>query len=280
MDAPLQFLSAAYLAFAAAAALTASWLLRARPTSPASRAAALSLRLFWASLGLTALLQLGAHLAALAGHAGPIVAHGVALGGNALSALAMGSLVAYFAYLVTGSRRAVPAVAAAYAAASVWAAWLIVDAGPTSLRLTRWFVTLDYADPPSPQALLVPSLMFFLPTLAASLSFLVLGLRARGITRYRGVLVGSALTLWFAVGLSMSAPAAAENDLAQAALRLTGVLALTAVLVAYHPPQAFRDRWGVVPLGDERRYESRRRFVTEEARRRRERFARRAQDLV
>lgn len=248
MLSPLQAWTAAHSLLAAVVAVGASIALRRRPVGPDARGAALALRVFWAGLGATALVQLGMLLAATEG-VGRATAIATVLLAYATSVAALGALAAYFAFVFTGARTAVPAVAALYVLVLALGSWGLVQAEPIGLALSRWNVDPEYTRDPSGWLAAGPAVAALVPAIGGALAFLVLGLRSTGVTRKRGILVGSALLLWFGATLAVSA-GASGSDAAQVARKLGSTAGIAAVYLAYLSPRPLRERWGLAHLAD------------------------------
>lgn len=274
----LQSWSVLHNLLAAGVALLAAWALRRRIVSAEARPAAAALRVFWAGLAATAAVQTFMIGAAALG-AGPTAALATTLLAFATALAALGSLAAYFAYVFTGSRHAVPAVAAVYALVLALGAYSTIRSEPTSLFLTRWGYDVAYAQgqgvSPSDPTKSIPTVAALVPALVGAVSFVFIGLRSTGPTRPRGILVGTALALWFgalAIG--------AQTDAADAARKLLSLLGLLAVYLAYLAPKPLQARWALAPIGEEHAYG---RLVEERAARERRsgaQLAARARELV
>jgi len=242
----LQGWGVAHNLLAAAVALAATLALRRRPVSRESRPAALALRLFWAGLAATALVQTGMVLLAARG-AGPGVALATTLLAFGTAVVALGALAAYFLFLVTGWRPVVPLVACLYGAVALLGAWEAMRAVPTGLALTRWGYEVAYAgegglSPSVAQS--AAALAALVPAILGAVGFLAIGLRSTGATRQRGILVGLALALWFG---TLALPV--ESDAADVARKLASMAGFVAIYLAYLPPKALQARWGLVRLG-------------------------------
>lgn len=276
----LQGITAAYIIAAAIASLAAGASLRKRIVEPSAQGAALALRLFWTGLGITAITQLGMLILAATGTAGPEVALASVLLSNSASVIALGALAAYFAYLFTGSRRAIPSMILLYSGVLALATWSVIRSAPQELTLTRWFIDTNPLHQASGIAAIIPAVAALLPAVGGSIAFIVLGVRAQGAARQRGLLVGSALLLWFMTSMVLSAPSVQQSDVAQVALRVTGALGMAAIHLAYHPPRGLQERWGLVPLGKEGEYAARRTARDELQQRRSLAFQHRVRELI
>lgn len=274
----LQTWSFLHMLLAAAVAAGASWSLRRRVVSRDSRAAALALRCFWAGLGGTALVQ-SAMLVMSAAGVGPALALATLLLAYATSVVALGALAAYFAFVFTGSRKAVPIMVAVYAAVLALGSWSVVRSDPTGLRLMRWSYEAVFAHEPSGLLAAAPALAALLPAIGGAIAFLVLGLRSTGPTRQRGILVGAALVLWFGSTLALNS-GAVESDAAHVAQRLASMAGFGAVFVAYLAPRRLQERWGLVGLGEEREFHGRQVARTAAKRRMGEALDARVRELV
>ena len=249
MLSPLQAWSAFHMLLAAAVAVGASWALRRRVVAPQARGAALALRCFWAGLGATALVQCAMLLMAAAGTGAPLALAMVVLA-YGTSVVALGALAAYFAFLFTGSRKAVPATIALYAAVLAMGAWSQVRSRPTGLLLTRWSYEPVLASEPQGALAAAPAVAALLPAVLGAVAFLVLGLRSSGATRQRGILVGTALVLWFGSTMAISS-GAVESDAAHVVQKLASMAGFGAVFLAYLAPRWIQERLGLVALGEE-----------------------------
>lgn len=244
----LQVWSVAHMLVAAAVAVGASWALRRRNPSDEARPAAIALRIFWAGLGATAVVQTTMMIGAAVG-VGAAFALISELLAYATSAVALGALAAYFAYLFTGSRKAVPLTTLLYVIVIAVGSWNAVRSAPTGIELTRWFYDVTHANPARGLVAAAPALAALLPAIGGAVAFIVLGLRSTGATRKRGLLVGIALVFWFGSALLVST-GAADNDIAQIIRKLTSMAGFTAIYVAYLPPAPLRERWGLTRMDE------------------------------
>lgn len=234
---------------AAIVAASASWALRRRVVSDDARAAAFALRVFWAGLGGTALVQTGMLVLADVG-VEPSVALAILLLSYGTSVVALGALAAYFVFMFTGSRWAVPVTVALYVVVLVLGSWNHAQSNPVDIRLTRWGFEPVYANPPGGPLAAAPALAALLPAIGGSIAFVVLGLRSSGPTRQRGILVGTALALWFSTVLAIDS-GAITSDAGILLSKFVSLAGIGAIFLAYLAPRALREPLGLVVLGEE-----------------------------
>lgn len=251
---PLLWWTVGHNLLAMGVALLATATLGRQRVSAGSRPASIALRIFWAGLVATGIVQTSMVFLAAQG-AGPTTAVVTALLAFGTALVALGALAAYFAYLFTGWRASIALVAALYAGILLLGAWDAYRAAPTGLALNRWNYEVAYAGEGglSPSAASsAATLAALVPAFVGALAFIGIGLRSRGATRQRGLLVGVALALWFG---SLAIPL--ESDASNLARKLASMAGFLAVYLAYLPPSVLQTRWGLVALGDEDAFERR-----------------------
>lgn len=235
-------LAAAALGLASATAFV--WLgaaLMRRRLPPEHRAAGRAFALGWLLAGACA------YLAALMPFASELSL--AAAWGNALLGVAMLACIgAYLAYLVTGSSRAIPAVALLYTLllGAVFAAMTVLH--PKNAIATGWSLRFEFAEH-SDAANVWIAVVSFLPVVVGSGLYLAMLPKAADRTqRWRILLVGSGLALWSSTAL---AARIVNTDDAFALARLAGALLALAAILAYSPPRWIRARWSIADVSAE-----------------------------
>ena len=249
----LHAISAAHILLAAAVSLAASWALRRRVVSAEAVPAALALRAFWAGFGATAIVQGCMLLLALAGAATAAATIATTILAYGTSVFALGALAAYFAFVFTGSKRAVPAMVALYSTILAVGLFTLLRAGPVDLAPTRWTFEVIYARPPEGALAALPAIIALLPSIAGTIGFLLVGLRSSGVARQRALLVGTALLFWL-VSIVVDDTGPTETDAVQVVRKVASVVGFGAIYLAYLAPPRWQRRWGLVAIGEEEEY--------------------------
>lgn len=225
-----------------------------RRIAPEMRLANGAFSLWWASaaavlfslglpnlLGLLGVVDDGVHASLLYARMAPM-------------ALALGSLMYYFTFLLTGARRAWVPAAAAYAAFWAYGVWLFARMGPWTTVVTTWDVRAVPAGSWTDPAAVAFGLLLGAPVLVAGLGYLSLAVSDPDpLVRYRIVLVASGVVAVFAVvmvSFAMGWPGAEWFPLLyQPAGLAAGVLGV----LAFSPPAWVRLRLGGAPAEEPRR---------------------------
>lgn len=236
------------------AACACAWLvigarLMRRPQLPrhaaAGRALAVSFLAGGAHIGVNAVL--GALV--LAGADEATVALPSAWAGALLGVLTVGGLVAYLAHLLTGSPRAVPAVAGVYVVQTLGLVAILRWLGPVGAHTTGWTVRFDFAHATDAANSLLATVILAPAALASAAYLSLLPKTSDPTARWRIALVGGGFVLWIAAAVAGRFTGTGSSGLALA--RLAAVLAAGAVVLAYSPPAFARARWGVRALASE-----------------------------
>ncbi len=163
--------------------------------------------------------------------------------------LGLGGLVYYLAYLYSGNARLRFPILVFYVLLTALLVWLIEGFSP-HLGINEEGETDVLFEPEQPRwASLLFSMALVLPPLAASGAYLMLYRRVdRREERYRILLVGGGILLWFGYSLLntiLSFAAQTENEPSfgsQMVGALLGLASSTLVLLAFWPPRRIR-RW-------------------------------------
>lgn len=221
-----------------------------RPASAEGRTALRALATYWATTGL--FLGSSGLVAALAVlDALPFeIALAHRYTGLALASAGLAALLAYFAYLGTGSRRALPAFVAIYSAALAYSWHEVWASRPLDVLVHPWHVDLAYAEPMSTGALLVGLLLYLAPPIGGAIWFATLLRRTRDPTqRYRLMAVSAGLGAQM-LGILLARLASA--DLAQFLMRpVLGIAVALLVLSAYRTPAWLSRRFAGSPSSAE-----------------------------
>jgi hypothetical protein len=160
----------------------------------------------------------------------------------------LGGIMGYLAYLMTGSPRAIPIVAALYGVQLVIISIVIASMHPSAAVATPWSIQFDFVDA-SDAANSWIAVVLLLPVVVASASYLaMLGRTESATARWRILLVGGGLTLWSAAAIVGRIAGAPE---AFVIARLAGALLAFAVVLAYAPPTWATRRWGILGVRGE-----------------------------
>lgn len=222
-----------------------AWRLSGRQVSTQARLAAGQFALFWAALGLgTAVAGIESLVAALTTLSLPVAVTAEFVVVLVLC-VCLWALVCYLFYLFTGRVIAVP-LAVMYAVLYVLLLYYFVASMPSGVTLNQGVVGLTYASTVTGPIIAVLLLILVVPEIVGTLSYLSLLFRTRDPTvRYRVGLVGFSLLGFF--GLSfLGIGARLGGSLAAVTFaQLIGVVAVIVILLAYYPPVAIRNRFGV-----------------------------------
>ena len=240
----------------ASAATAVIWLavgLRLLPRNvpaPAS-VAARRFAIWWIALGLHTVLAVA--LAAAIGFdaASPAVAAGLAYAAVVLIAVMFWGLLSYLAYLFIGRSSVYPVVTAAYVIQGALLFAVIWRLRPDGATMSGITPVLTYAHSAGASVSTIFAFIAFLPPLIAAALYLTLAFRAPTRTvRYRVILIGASITIWFSQAILVQSLAPGDVG-GQIASRLVGVAAALAVLIAYEPPAWLRRALHVERLGEE-----------------------------
>lgn len=162
--------------------------------------------------------------------------------------VALWALLYYLLYIYTGNERLFWPLTIVYAFITVWFLYLIVWLDPVAVNVTKWTVTLEYANQTALEGSLGVALLALLlgPILVAATLYGSLFFRApTPDARYRIGMVSGAFLLWF--GHPILANAAGLTDVAWWPLvsRIVSLVATFMVLAAYQPPGFVRARLGI-----------------------------------
>ncbi|MCI4356739.1 MAG: hypothetical protein L3K18_06325 [Thermoplasmata archaeon] len=153
-------------------------------------------------------------------------------------------IASYCTYVYSGRYHLVP-IAAFYSLFYAALLYFVWSQDPSGVVIRGASITLLYGTTPNPglAAFVVLSLVF--PEFIGAILYLSLYRRAREATqRYRILLVGTSLLLWFLVAFLV--PSSTNVDgLAKSGLE---VLAAVLSLLAYLPPKIVQDRLGVTSI--------------------------------
>jgi hypothetical protein len=222
-----------------------------RPVRPESRRAARMFGVWWLALGATTLLGGASFVAASAGFAPLPVFTAVLFLELLLICVGLLGLLHYLLFLFTGRDLLAP-LAAGYAAYFLGLVVLLLQAMPNGVAVGRWTADVTYADPPAgPVATLLLGLLV-LPQVLGALAYLTVAFRVREATpRFRIVVVSGSIVVWFLSSFLASVGGLTNEDWWQVLSRLLGLGAALATFVAYNPPRALTERWGIQALGSE-----------------------------
>lgn len=207
----------------------------------------LAMRLFetwWFCIGgATSLLGVNTLLAAFG--IAPLAYH-VAFYYVLLAAVITGlfGLSYYFAYLRLGTRALMVPLALFHGALAVLFFYSVAVARPVGVTTGEWQTTLRYAGDAELGGSLAPVLVLVIvPSLVGAIAYFLTFFATRNVVaRYRIGVVSLAIAAWFGSTLVASATGLISASWWPFATRLIGLLAALAILGAYRPPAAIRDR--------------------------------------
>lgn len=216
-----------------------------RPVSPAARLAAGQFALFW--VGLAGVTLIGGAESLVAAFMPPPFALVATLLYLELLVLCvvLWALIGYLTFLFLGRSLLVP-LSAFYGLSYVLLLYYIVASGPDGVVVTTGAVSTSFATPVGGVLLAAVFAVLILPEFVASALYFALFFRTTDRTvRYRIAIVSWSLILWFGLS-SVNLGSLLGGSLAAAVFgRSLGVLAAIAILLAYYPPRALRERFGV-----------------------------------
>lgn len=143
----------------------------------------------------------------------------------------------YLAYLFSGSSRIRWWSAGFYGAVYVIFIALISLSDPSGVSAGAWDVSVEYAAEVPAFAALLVLVLLVLPVLGGAVAYGSLFLRVKEpLQRYRIAVVSLSLALWFAGPIGAQLMGIAQSEGWAIASRFIGLLAATAILLAYRPP--------------------------------------------
>jgi len=159
-----------------------------------------------------------------------------------LLCLGLWGLLTYLIFIYRGSQAAIP-LAGFYATYFGIAAVAVAYARPDAIRVGEWATHVTYRTP-LPGAIEASLLLaLLLPQLVGAAAYLSLAPRTKDpLQRYRVVVVGVTLLIWIGVNLAADLARLSYDDTWQAARRVLGIAAASAILAAYAPPRWLRRR--------------------------------------
>jgi hypothetical protein len=219
-----------------------------RRVSVAARLPAAQFAVFW--LGLAAVTLSGAILSLVAVFELPSDALVVtALHFEILLLCVMlWGLLGYLTYLYTG-RNLLLFWSLFYGGLYLFLSYLITASRPTIVLVTEGSVGVQYATPFGGSLLFALLAILIAPEFIGAILYFTLAFRSRDPTvRFRVTLVSWSIILWFGLA-TLNLPARLGGGLAAELLgRSLGVAAALAILLAYYPPRAVRERLGVTGI--------------------------------
>lgn len=165
------------------------------------------------------------------------------LGRQAIGVIAicasLAGLLHYLIYLHTGRERAFWVIVVGYAATCGWLLHSSIAQGPVGIEVTAWQVILVFERSASALSSLVGTLLLFGAPLAASISLLVVTLRAqRGMARLRKQVVAASVLGWLGGSTLILAAWGETNPAMASGMQLAlGLLTGLAVLLTHQPPR-------------------------------------------
>lgn len=224
-------------------------LVRRRRVAPEAQRASDLFALWWYALGAVTFVGAGHSLLAAAGLSSLPLALAVTFVSLLLLCAGLCGLLYYLLFLFTGRASLLPPLAMGYALLFVALLALFYQAGPAGIEVGRWSATVAYERPLSSGTTLLLLAFLVVPQILAAVSYAALYFRVQDRTlRYRVALVSGSITVWFLSSLLASASGLTQHDAWQVASRMLGIGAALAVLAAYRPPRAIRERYGVSAL--------------------------------
>lgn len=235
------------------------WRLQARQVSDGARVAHGLFVLWWYAVAATSLMGAVDTTLYMTGHL-PVWLF------QAMSQLAILVLLAgllgllyYLVYLYTGNKRYLAPLVAFYVALYAWIVGVMHQIGdPAAIGDNGWTLTRVPQVQYNPAVGLAFLLMLVGPQIAAAIAYAGLYRKAQDTTqRYRIAMVAGSIVVWFGASLVAStvqfATGTPNAELWQYASRAITVLGGLAFLLAYLPPRAWRKRWGLRSIEDEKR---------------------------
>lgn len=188
------------------------------------------------TLGALGILDLPVHLALTYLTIPPLVA-------------LLAGLLYYLLYIHTGNARLLGPVLLYHAVLLVVVVYLVVWQEPLFVQANAWNVTTENARELSGPLVALAIAALLGPVLMASIAYGSLYFRAHERTaRYRIATVAGAFTLWF--GSSAVAAITGFNEWYwwPVASRVVALVSTVIILLAYKPPRAFREKYGIEPV--------------------------------
>lgn len=224
--------TAAAAAFFAVARVVAARKMENQAVASANRLFAL----WWTAIGAWSLLVGGAS-SLLAAFGITDVATFATLRNVALVVLLAGlfGLTYYFAFLLLGTTRAMLPIGLLYLGIYALLVFTFAQRHAVGVNVGQWQTTIVFDPPPDPVLFGLARVLLGLPQVILAGAYLALALRLHDEShRYRGVLVGSAISLWS--GSYMVAEIVGDSLLRFITGPLVGLIAAGVAYAAYHPP--------------------------------------------
>jgi hypothetical protein len=243
-------LDAAFATVTAALFSYVGWITGARRVDAADgRRATRRFAVWW--FGLAAVTLAGALNEALAAAGDVDVQTHRVLGDLAILplVLALWGLVSYLAYIYAGSRKVFAPVTAFHVLVLGLLAGLVAYLTPTGLTTNDWGVQVQYEQTVSGPLLALVILVILVPALAAAALYGTLYFRTTDRTaRYRIGMTSGAFLLWFGVAALATPTGLSGWYWYPLVSRAVGLVATLMVILAYRPPRALRERYGVAAV--------------------------------
>lgn len=171
-----------------------------------------------------------------------------------LGFLAVGvfGLVYYLLFILTGLRWIFVPVAALYLWYYLSILYLVTAMAPSGIGFGEFRAFLRFENSPDPDVVWVSRALGRWLPIACAVAFLTLVAKTRDpTTRWRAILIATSIAAW-AINQEIAAllrgPAPTWYGFAN---RSVGLLAALLVLLAYFPPRALKERWGLYSIADE-----------------------------
>jgi len=180
--------------------------------------------------------------------------------------LALWGLVSYLVYIYTGSPRTFAPITIFHVVVLAFLIGLVAYLTPTGVAVTDWGVQVQYAETVSTPVVALLILAILAPALVGAGLYGTLYFRTSDRTaRYRIGMTSGAFLLWFGVAAIASPTHLSSWYWYPLVSRAIGIVATIMVILAYRPPRALRERYGITAV------ELATRDATEDERRRRAR---------
>jgi len=166
--------------------------------------------------------------------------------------IALYSLMFYLLYLFTGNRKLLGPLSVFYVVYYAMLVYNIQAHVPIRVAIERWRTSLVFQNPiQGPFFVLLLFLLVF-PQIIGSFAYFMLYFRVTlASQKYRILLVSWSIIVWFLSAFLASITGISESDIWQVFSRLIGLIAASAILVAYQPPAWIKQRFGVRSVGEE-----------------------------
>lgn len=162
---------------------------------------------------------------------------------NLAVAVALGALMYYILYLLTGMRKLLKPVVVVYGLYFCYLIWYSVRAGPRELVMGDWSVTLRGENNPTTTETLVFGLLLTAPVLTTVLAFSILAFHVQDrVPRYRMSMVAGAFLFLFGMIFLAYVLGWSRQPWFPLAYQLPALAASVIVLLAYRPPPPVQ-RW-------------------------------------